>query len=128
MENNCALAISVKTVSGTSTRTETSGRYYLKKDRHHVLFETEGDRCRIEFDEKDLIYHRKGSLSYSLHLLKGSGTKTRMLTPFGSTEVTCLTHEYILSETEGEIIIKIRYNIADEDSDMEIMIRKDETR
>lgn len=117
-------SLSIDTRSGTG-EVRTKGRYYYKRGKHQVLFDIEGDRCRIEFDENGLDYIRKGSLSYTLNLREGCEIDSVMRTPFGESTLTGRTYRYGLTEKEQEIRISIGYDIAGENCDMEIDISKE---
>ena len=82
----------------------------------------EGDSCRIRFDEKGLSYKRRGGLTYSLELVPGKESVTKMSTSYGVTELTCVTRFYDADISGDEIIIKIKYNIAGDKNEMEIRI------
>ncbi|MBQ7583446.1 MAG: DUF1934 domain-containing protein [Lachnospiraceae bacterium] len=104
--------------------TETVCRHYDKNGAEHVFFETDGDRCRISFDEKEMTYRRRGELTYELCLESGKRTTATLITAYGRTELACTTYSYELLKTKDAININIKYNMADEDREMEIRIKE----
>lgn len=116
------LRIETRTGSGEPAVTEAKARCFEKKGRNHVLFEIEGDRCRLKFDEKALTYRRSGELAYELRFLPGEETETAMVTPYGTSRLTCMTYLYEKISKEDEMVLNLRYNVAGEDCDMKIVI------
>ncbi len=118
--------ISITTVSpgGESQEIRAKCRCYSKEGKEHVLFEADGDRCRISFDKSSLTYRRQGELSFELFLSAGTKTDVKMYTSYGASEITCFTEAYNVSETGDAIRIDIKYNMAEEARKMEIIIKE----
>ena len=122
MKKECNIDIITRAGSGEALKTKSRGSYYLKRGKSYVIFETEGDRCRIEFDEKELLYKRLGELNYALVLASGEKTETDMISSVGRSHIECLTKSYSAEIKKDVININIGYNIAGEELGMEITI------
>ena len=124
MTGESILRIESRTTGGGTSAAEAGGRCYEKNGYHYVLFEVEGDSCRIKFNAKSLEYRRSGELSYRLRFVPGEETAADMTTAYGVTGITCRTHMYNEIIKEDEMVLNLSYNVADEDCDMRITIRK----
>ncbi len=102
--------------------TKSDGSYYLKHGKSYVIFEAEGDKCRLEFDENCLVYKRQGELNYTMCLMPGEKTGTDMISSAGRSHIECLTKSYSMKIKKDVINIILGYNIADEEIGMEITI------
>ncbi|MCR5746474.1 MAG: DUF1934 domain-containing protein [Lachnospiraceae bacterium] len=89
---------------------EAEARYYHKRDKHYLLFELDNDRCRIEYDEKGLIYKRSGELTYEMQLYPGNSSSMRLKTAYGvmETEYSVSLYEAEIGEDRAEINIDYR--------------------
>ncbi len=125
MKEKCRLKIETRTETGGNSLTETEGSFYDKDGRHHILFRVEEDRCRLEFDEEQLIYRRQGSLSYSLKIRVGEKSDTMMKTPYGASKLEYQVQKYKMEQTGSSISVNTSYNISGEICDMKIEIIKD---
>ncbi|MCR5775090.1 MAG: DUF1934 domain-containing protein [Lachnospiraceae bacterium] len=122
MTKDCCLTIETRTAQSEAVITETKARYCRKGGRHHILFDIEGDRCRIGFDDNSLLYKRTGVLSYELSLISGKTTDAEMSTPYGRTGITCTTRKYEIRTERDGFIIETDYDIADERYEMKIRL------
>lgn len=125
MKEKCRLKIKTRTGPAGDSLTETEGSHYERDGRHHVLFNVDGDRCRLEFDEEQLTYHRQGALSYSLKLKAGEKSDTGMVTPYGSARLEYLVQGYTMEHAGSRISINTSYSISEEICDMKIEIIKE---
>ena len=107
--------------------TEAAARHIIKNGSHHLLFDLEGDSCRIKFNESMLTYHRRGMLTYKLDFIKGRETTAEMTAPYGITGIQCKTKAYEMRSKDGEIVLDLRYNVADEEYEMQITVGKNKT-
>ncbi len=124
MSEEKLIHISTRRADGGQIDIQAECRHYKKNGTDHLLFEADGDKCRISFDEKSLTYRRQGELTYDLYLESGKQTEIDMITAYGRSGMICITDEYRVSEEEGAIIINIKYNMADEDCEMDIRIEE----
>ena len=124
MTGDSFIRIESRTAGGETAVTEAEARSYEKNGHYYLLFETEGDRCRLKFNETGLEYRRSGELTYMLKFLPGEETGSSMATPYGVSELKCRTHLYEETVKEDEMLLKLRYNVAGEDCDMMITVRK----
>ena len=106
------------------TRSRSGCRCYIKNGIYHVLFTIDNDKCRISFDEEGMTYRRQGEMEYELLMSDGMESRSRINTVYGATEIHCLTHYYNMSASTDEIMLNIKYNMAEEDNEMKIIIKE----
>ncbi len=121
-----ATEICLQTYSSAGNRTDikSDSRFFVKNGKYHVLFSIDGDKCRISFDQEGCTYRRQGDLSYELNLSKGQKSTVTIVTEHGVSDLSCFTHSYNMSEFRDAIMINIKYNMAEEDCEMEITIKE----
>lgn len=124
MTGDSTLRIETRISGGEAAVTEVEARCYEKRGRRYILFELDGDRCRLRTDSKGLEYRRSGGLTYDLSFIPGEETAATMSTAYGRSELVFRTDLYRESIKEDEMVMNLRYNVADEDHDMKIIIRK----
>lgn len=114
MRKECQVNIITRSEEGEGPVVSAEGLYYLKRGKSHVVFETEGDRCRLEFDDKELIYRRQGDLNFTLSMSDGKKTETELVSAAGRSLLQYETRSYKAEIKKDVININIGYNIADE--------------
>ena len=93
----------------------TSGTYYLKNNKHYVLFEEQPEgsgpitKNLVKFNEEHFEMTKKGGNNSYLLFDKDRKTSTVYQTPSGPMQVDVLTHNFEMKESENELQIKINY-------------------
>lgn len=108
----------------TKTKSRSGCRCYMKNDMYHVIFKIDDDKCRITFDEEGMTYHRQGALEYELYLSSGREGSFQITTAYGTTEMQYHTHSYNMTSSTDEIMLNIKYNITEDDTEMKIIIKE----
>ena len=96
---------------------KTIGSYYLKNGKHYVLFEEEPEgggpitKNIIKFKEESFEMTKKGGNNSYLLFEQGKKTSTIYCTPVGDIQVDVATHDLQLSESEEEILVKVKYSL-----------------
>lgn len=96
---------------------KTVGSYYLKNGKHYVLFEEEPEgggpitKNIIKFKEGSFEMTKKGGNNSYLLFELGKKTSTVYCTPVGDIQVDVATHDLMISESEEEISVKVKYTL-----------------
>lgn len=91
------------------------GSYYMKNDKHYVLFEEQPEsngpvtKNIVKFDDSFFEMMKKGGNHSYLRFDKNKKNSTVYQTPAGPIQVDVLTHEFIVKEEEREITVKVKY-------------------
>ena len=91
------------------------GNYYMKNDKHYVLFEEQPEdngpvtRNIVKFDETFFEMTKKGGNTSYLRFDKDKKNSTVYQTPAGTMQVDVLTHEFSVKEEEEQIAVKVKY-------------------
>ncbi len=101
---------------------ESTARYYLKNNKHYLIFELDNDKCHIEYDEKGLMYNRQGDLTYKLSLRNGSSSEMTLKTALGTMRIDYMVYMYKTDIKDDTAEINIDYRSAGEDYHMKIEV------
>lgn len=91
------------------------GSYYMKNDKHYVLFEEQPEgngpvtKNIVKFDDSFFEMMKKGGNNSYLRFDKDKKNSTVYQTPAGPIQVDVLTHEFMVREEEREITVKVKY-------------------
>jgi uncharacterized beta-barrel protein YwiB (DUF1934 family) len=91
------------------------GVYYMKNDKHYVLFEEQPEddvpvtKNIVKFDAAFFEMVKKGCNNSYLRFDKDQKNSTVYHTPAGPMQVDFLTHGFCVEETEEEIAVKVQY-------------------
>lgn len=91
------------------------GSYYMKNDKHYVLFEEQPESSGpvtkniVKFDDSFFEMMKKGGNNSYLRFDKDKKNSTVYQTPAGPIQVDVLTHEFMVREEEREITVKVKY-------------------
>lgn len=91
------------------------GNYYMKNDKHYVLFEEQPEdngpvtKNIVKFDETFFEMIKKGGNNSYLRFDKDKKNSTVYQTPAGPMQVDVLTHEFSVQEEEEQIAVKVKY-------------------
>lgn len=94
---------------------KTVGSYYLKNGKHYVLFDEEPEgggpitKNIIKFKSDFFEMTKKGGNNSYLLFEQGKKTSTIYCTPVGDIQVDVETHDLMFSESEEEILVKVKY-------------------
>ena len=107
--------------------TSVTARYYSRKQRHYLLFEIDGDKCHIEFDDTGLLYKRQGQLTYEMVMRTGHASCIEMKTAYGKMRTDYSVDMYRADIADDRMEIGIDYRAADNECHMKITVgeRKD---
>ena len=120
MNNNVLIKISgLQMVDDTGDNVESmsAGKYYLKKDKHYVLYEDMDDendeitKNTIKFNSETVEVTRKGLVTGKLVFKKGKNNQSLYSTPFGDLLMEVYTKDILLEEKEDNIDLKIDYEL-----------------
>ena len=120
MNNNVLIKISgLQMVDDTGDNVESmsAGKYYLKKDKHYVLYEDMDDendeitKNTIKFNSETVEVTRKGLVTGKLVFKKGKNNQSLYSTPFGDLLMEVYTKDKLLEEKEDNIDLKIDYEL-----------------
>lgn len=93
----------------------TGGTYYLKNGKHYVLYEEQPESdCQVtknivKFNDKRFEMTKKGGNNSYLLFDKDKKTSTIYQTPAGPIQVDVVTHDFSVTETEQELMVKVSY-------------------
>ena len=91
------------------------GNYYMKNDKHYVLFEEQPEdngpvtKNIVKFDKTFFEMIKKGGNNPYLRFDKDKKNSTVYQTPAGPMQVDVLTHEFSVQEEEEQIAVKVKY-------------------
>jgi len=91
------------------------GSYYMKNDKHYVLFEEQPEdngqviKNIVKFDDTFFEMTKKGGSNSYLRFDKNKKNSTVYQTPIGSIQIDVLTHDFSVKEAEQEIAVKVKY-------------------
>lgn len=91
------------------------GNYYMKNDKHYVLFEEQPEdngpvtKNIVKFDKTFFEMIKKGGNNSYLRFDKDKKNSTVYQTPAGPMQVDVLTHEFSVQEEEEQIAVKVKY-------------------
>ena len=120
MNNNVLIKISgLQMVDDTGDNVESmsAGKYYLKKDKHYVLYEDMDDendeitKNTIKFNSETVEVTRKGLVTGKLVFKKGKNNQSLYSTHFGDLLMEVYTKDKLLEEKEDNIDLKIDYEL-----------------
>ena len=120
MNNNVLIKISgLQMVDDTGDNVESmsAGKYYLKKDKHYVLYEDMDDendeitKNTIKFNSETVEVTRKGLVTGKLVFKMGKNNQSLYSTPFGDLLMEVYTKDILLEEKEDNIDLKIDYEL-----------------
>lgn len=93
------------------------GNYYIKNDKHYVLFEeqpeTQGPVTKniVKFDSDFFELTKKGGNNSYLRFDKDKMNSSIYQTPVGPIQLDVLTQELNINETEDEISVNVKYGL-----------------
>ena len=120
MNNNVLIKISgLQMVDDTGDNVESmsAGKYYLKNDKHYVLYEDMDDendeitKNTIKFNSETVEVTRKGLVTGKLVFKNGKNNQSLYSTPFGDLLMDVYTKDILLEEKEDNIDLKIDYEL-----------------
>ena len=120
MNNNVLIKISgLQMVDDTGDNVESmsAGKYYLKKDKHYVLYEDMDDendeitKNTIKFNSETVEVTRKGLVTGNLVFKQCKNIQSLYSTPFGDLLMEVYTKDILLEEKEDNIDLKIDYEL-----------------
>ena len=91
------------------------GNYYIKNDKHYVLFEEQPEdngpvtKNIVKFDDTFFEMIKKGGNNSYLRFDKNKKNSTVYQTPAGPMQIDVLTHDFLVKEMEDEIAVKVKY-------------------
>lgn len=91
------------------------GNYYMKKNKHYVLFEEQPEdngpvtKNIVKFDHTFFEIMKKGGNNSYMRFDKNKKNSTVYQTLVGPIQVGVLTHEFLMEEGEQEIAVKVKY-------------------
>ncbi len=94
------------------------GSYYMKNDKHYVLFEEQPEdngqvtKNIVKFDDTFFEMTKKGGTNTYLRFDKNKKNSTLYQTPIGSIQIDLLTHDFSVKEAEQEIVVKVKYALG----------------
>ena len=103
--------------TGDNVESMSAGKYYLKNDKHYVLYEDMDDendeitKNTIKFNSETVEVTRKGLVTGKLVFKKGKNNQSLYSTPFGDLLMEVYTKDILLEEKEDNIDLKIDYEL-----------------
>ena len=95
----------------------TDGTYYLKNGKHYIFYEEQPEssgpviKNMVKFNENSFEMTKKGGSNSYLLFNVDRKTSTLYHTPAGSMQIDMVTHNFSVTETEQELIVKINYTL-----------------
>ena len=120
MDENVVIKISgLQIVENTGDNVEViaKGKYYLKKDKHYLLYEEyENDENTktsnmIKFNNDIVEITRKGQVDGKLIFQENQKKQSLYSTPMGDLLIEVLTKEIEVSDDDDDVNLKIKYQI-----------------
>lgn len=93
------------------------GDYYIKNDKHYVLFEEQPDETAsvtkniVKFNTDFFELTKKGGNNSFLRFDKDKKNSSIYQTPVGPIQLDVLTKELHLEETDNAISVKVKYDL-----------------
>lgn len=91
------------------------GSYYMKNNKHYVLFEEQPEdngpvtKNIVKFDHAFFEITKKGGNNSYMRFDKNRKNSTVYRTLVGPIQIGVLTHDFLIEEKEREIAVKVKY-------------------
>ncbi|MDO5154501.1 MAG: DUF1934 domain-containing protein [Eubacteriales bacterium] len=93
------------------------GNYYMKNDKHYVLFEEQPDdqgpvtKNIVKFNDDFFELTKKGGNNSYLRFDRDKTNSSIYQTPVGPIQLDVATHEFHIQETDDEITVQVKYGL-----------------